>query len=432
MNVADTERAATRLSEAGYRLTTSPNSADVVIFNTCSVRARAAQKVFTRIGEVRKSRAGSEPKIGIMGCVAQLEGEALFDHSSAVNLVVGTRATDRLPSLIENSLEGQRKTIDLGERAEGEEWNVSAVERRSPHVAFVPIIEGCNKFCTYCIVPFSRGREKSRPASEIIAEVQQLRREGYREVHLIGQNVNSYRPRTDAGLEGFAGVTPFSRLLRAVAATQMERIKFTTSFPRDFHTDIVAALDENDNLCDWVHLPVQSGSNRVLRAMRRGYKVEDYLSRVEAIKNARRRLSLTSDIIIGFPGETTEEFEETVRLVEQCQYDGLYIFKYSARPGTPAASLDDDISKEEKSARFLALESLQKNIQKRIYQEYVGREVRVLVEGESAKSRADMTGHSTCHKVVNFPGDISLIGQEVSVEIIAAKANSLYGVMSKN
>lgn len=432
MNVADTERAATRLREAGYRLTTSPNSADVVIFNTCSVRARAAQKVFTRIGEVRKSRAGSEPKIGIMGCVAQLEGESLFDHSSAVNLVVGTRATDRLPSLIENSLEGQRKTIDLGERAEGEEWNVSAVERHSPHVAFVPIIEGCNKFCTYCIVPFSRGREKSRSASEIISEVQRLRREGYREVHLIGQNVNSYRPRTDAGLEGFAGVTPFSRLLRAVAATQMERIKFTTSFPRDFHADIVAALDENDNLCDWVHLPVQSGSNRVLRAMRRGYKVEDYLSRVEAIKNARRRLSLTSDIIIGFPGETTEEFEETVRLIEQCQYDGLYIFKYSARPGTPAAGLEDNISKDEKATRFLALEALQKNIQKRIYEEYIGREVRVLVEGESAKSRSDMTGHSTCHKVVNFPGDISLIGQEVRLMITAAKANSLYGVMSKN
>jgi tRNA-2-methylthio-N6-dimethylallyladenosine synthase len=430
MNVADTERAATRLREAGYNLTASPNSADVVIFNTCSVRARAAQRVFTRIGEVRKARAGNDPKIGIMGCVAQLEGEALFDHSSVVNLVVGTRATDRLPTLIERSLEGQRKTIDLGERAEGEEWNVSAVERHSPHVAFVPIIEGCNKFCAYCIVPFSRGREKSRPATEIIAEVKRLQREGYKEVHLIGQNVNSYRPGKDAGLEGFAGVTPFSRLLRAVAATQMERIKFTTSFPRDFHTDIVAALDENDNLCDWVHLPVQSGSNRLLRVMRRGYKVEDYLNRVEAIKNARRRLSLTSDIIIGFPGETAEEFESTVRLVEQCQYDGLYIFKYSERPGTRAAALADDVSKAEKAARFLALETLQKNIQKRIYEGYVGREVRVLVEGESAKSQSDVTGHSTCHKVVNFPGDTSLIGQVVRVGITAAKANSLYGVLS--
>jgi tRNA-2-methylthio-N6-dimethylallyladenosine synthase len=432
MNVADTERASTRLREAGYQLTPSADSADVVIFNTCSVRARAAQKVFTRIGEVRKLRAGSDLTIGVMGCVAQLEGESIFDHSSSVNLVVGTRATDRLPLLIENSLDGRGKVIDLGERTEGEEWNVSTVERHSQHIAFVPIIEGCNKFCTYCIVPFSRGREKSRPATEIVAEVERLRREGYREIHLIGQNVNSYRPRTDTGLECFPGATPFSRLLRAVAATQMERIKFTTSFPRDFHTDIVAALEENENLCDWVHLPVQSGSNRVLRAMRRGYTVENYLGRVEKIKSARRKLSLTSDIIIGFPGETAEEFKETVSLVEQCQYDGLYIFKYSERPGTPAAYLPDDVSKEEKTARFLTLESLQKGMQKDIYEAYVGRVVRVLVEGESAKSQSDLTGHSTCHKVVNFPGDSSMIGQEVRVQITAAKVNSLYGVISNS
>ncbi|MDT4898621.1 MAG: tRNA-2-methylthio-N6-dimethylallyladenosine synthase [Acidobacteriota bacterium] len=429
MNVADTERAATKLRESGYDLTDSSDSADIVIFNSCSIRARAAQKVFTRIGEVRKSRHNHDPLIGIMGCVAQLEGESLFDHSSVINLVVGTRATDRLPAMIESLRDGQRKIIDLGERAEGEFWNVSAVERHSPYVAFVPIIEGCNKFCSYCIVPFSRGREKSRAAAEIVAEVKRLSREGYREVHLIGQNVNSYRPRTDAGMEGFPGVTPFSRLLRAVAATGLERIKFTTSFPRDFHPDIVAAMDENENLCDWVHLPVQSGSNRVLRAMRRGYKAEDYLRRVEAIKTARRRLALTSDIIVGFPGETSEEFEETLTLVQQCQYDGLYIFKYSERQGTPSASLPDNVSKQEKASRFAALEILQKKIQSRIYESYVGREVRVLAEGESAKSSLDMTGHSTCHKVVNFPGDKSLAGREVKVRVTAAKANSLYGLV---
>lgn len=427
MNVADTERAATKLRESGYELCDSSESSDVVIFNTCSVRARAAQKVFNRIGEVRKSRNGKDPVIGVMGCVAQLEGESLFDHSPAINLVIGTRATDRLPSLIENALEGQRKTIDLGERALGESWEVSSVERHSPYVAFVPIIEGCNKFCTYCIVPFSRGREKSRAAAEILCEVERLRQEGYREIHLIGQNVNSYRPRTEAGLEGIAGSTPFSKLLRAVAATGMERIKFTTSFPRDFHKDIVAAIEENENLCDWVHLPVQSGSNRVLRAMRRGYKVEDYLRLVETIKNARRKLSLTSDIIVGFPGETAEEFSETMALVERCQYDGLYIFKYSERPGTPAASLPDDVSASEKASRFSALELLQKDVQGRIYRDYVGREVKVLVEGESAKSQLDMTGHTTCHKVINFPGDASLLGREVRVRVTAAKANSLYG-----
>jgi tRNA-2-methylthio-N6-dimethylallyladenosine synthase len=432
MNVADTERAATKLREAGYGLTESSESADVVIFNTCSVRARAAQKVFIRIGEVRKSRRGNEPVIGVMGCVAQLEGAALFDQSPAINLVVGTTATDRLPALIENAREGQQQSIDLGARREGELWNVSTVERHSPYVAFVPIIEGCNKFCSYCIVPFSRGREKSRSAAEIVSEVGRLRAEGYKEVHLIGQNVNSYRPATLSGLEGFAGMTPFSRLLRAVAATGMERIKFTTSFPRDFHSDIVKALDENENLCNWVHLPVQSGSDSVLRAMRRGHKSKDYLNRVESIKSARRRLALTSDIIVGFPGETDEDFEQTMTLVEQCQYDGLYIFKYSERPGTPASSLVDSVSRQEKSSRFLALERLQKEIQSRIYNSYVGREVRVLVEGESAKSEFDMTGHSTCHKVVNFPGDKSLLGREVKVRITEAKANSLYGALCGN
>ena len=428
MNVADTERAATRLTEAGYSLTDSAADADVILFNTCSVRAKAAQKVFTRMDNVRRERrSGRAPLLGMMGCVAQLEGVSLFDHAPMLGLVAGTRATDRLPSLIERALKGEERTLDLGERVEGDAWNVSTVERHSPYVAFVPIIEGCNKFCSYCIVPFSRGRERSRPAFEIVAEVRRLRAEGFREVQLIGQNVNSYRPLGSDGLEGFVGATPFSRLLRAVAATGIERVKFTTSFPRDFHADIVAAIEEHENLCDWVHLPVQSGNDRVLRAMRRGYKVADYLRRVEAIRASRRRLALTSDIIVGFPGETTEEFEDTLRLVEACPYDGLYIFKYSERKGTPAAIFADDVPEEEKTSRFLALERLQREKQKRIYDDYVGREVEVLVEGESAKSPQDMTGHSTCQKVVNFPGSEALKGQLVRVLINEVKTNSLYG-----
>lgn len=427
MNVADTERAATSLRQAGYHVTDSALAADVVLFNTCSVRARAEQKLYTRIGEVSRDRRANEPLIGVMGCVAQLEGESIFDHASSVKLVVGTRAASRLPALIERVRSGERRALDLGERGEGESWDVSLAERHSTHVAFVPIIEGCNKFCSYCIVPYSRGRERSRTAQEIIEEVLNLRQAGFREVQLIGQNVNSYRPRNDSGLEGFKGAAPFSRLLRAVAATGMERIKFTTSFPRDFHTDIVAALDEHENLCDWVHLPVQSGSDRILRAMRRGYKAGAYLERVEAIKKARRRLSLTSDIIVGFPGETAADFEQTMHLVEQCQYDGLYIFKYSERPGTPAADLTDDVSPQEKTARFLALERLQREIQNKIYAGYVGREVSVLVEGESAKSAWDLTGHSTCHKVVNFRGHTDLVGRVIRVRIQEAKANSLYG-----
>ncbi|MDQ3805304.1 MAG: tRNA (N6-isopentenyl adenosine(37)-C2)-methylthiotransferase MiaB [Acidobacteriota bacterium] len=429
MNVADTELAATRLRAAGYDLTDTAEGADVVLLNTCSVRARAEQKVYTRIGEVKGLRKGSQPLIGVMGCVAQLEGEAIFEQAPSVRLVVGTRATERLPSLIERVRGGAKRALDLGERSGEMAWDVSPVERRSAHVAFVPIIEGCNKFCTYCIVPYSRGRERSRPAGEILRDVRRLASEGYKEIQLIGQNVNSYRPKVQDGLEGFRGATPFARLLRAVASTGMPRVKFTTSFPRDFHADIVSALDEHENLCPWVHLPVQSGNDRVLRAMRRGYKVCDYLRRVEAIKGARRRLALTSDIIVGFPGETAEAFDDTMRLVERCQYDGLYIFKYSERPGTPAAELPDDVSAEEKTRRFLALEKLQRGIQGKIYASYVGTRASVLVEGESARSADDLKGHTACHKVVNFRGPERLVGALVEVRVVEAKTNSLYGEM---
>ena len=427
MNVIDTERAATGLRQAGYELSESAETADVVLFNTCSVRERAVQKVYTRIGEVRDSTRGRQPVIGVMGCVAQLEGEAIFDNSSVVNIVAGTRATDRIPAMIERVRGGELTVLDLGERAEGEIWDVSPVERHSPYVAFVPIIEGCNKFCSFCIVPYSRGREQSRSAKEIVSEVQRLRKSEFKEVHLVGQNVNSYRPKSEEGIEPFPGATPFSRLLRAVAATGMERIKFTTSFPRDFHPDIVSAIEEYPNLCDWIHLPVQSGSNGILKAMRRGYDSDSYLRRVETIKNSRRKLALTSDVIVGFPGETEADFEATLALVKQCEYDGLYIFKYSARPGTPAAKLAGEVLAAEMKERFLTLERLQRENQNRLYADYVGRSVSVLVEGESARSADDVTGHSTSHKVVNFKGDSNLRGRIVEVEITEAKTNSLYG-----
>ena len=430
MNVADTERAATGLRKAGYELTATADSADVVLLNTCSVRERAERKVFRRIGEVRnraKNAGQQKPLIGVMGCVAQLEGSSIFANAPAVDLIIGTRATDRIPSLIERARGGEASVIDLDERQEGELWDVSPAERRSPYVAFVPIIEGCNKFCSFCIVPYSRGREKSRSAVEIVAEVERLRALGYKEVHLIGQNVNSYRPKSTEGLDRYAGATPFARLLRAVADTGVERIKFTTSFPRDFHPDIVSALEEHPNLCDWIHLPVQSGSDRMLKAMRRGHTADDYLRRVDAIRNSKRRLSLTSDVIVGFPGESEEDFEQTMRLVRSCEYDGLYIFKYSKRAGTPAAALADVIPESEKTARFMALESLQDSMQEKVYGNYVGRTVSVLVEKESARSKEDMTGHSTCHKVVNFGARQTQPGEIVEVLISQAKPYSLYG-----
>lgn len=433
MNVADTERAATGLRASGYDLCDSADDADVVLLNTCSVREKAERKVYTRIGEVRAAQSEKTGKnavlVGVMGCVAQLEGASVFEHAPSVNLVIGTRATDRISSLIERAAGGERKVLDLGERGETESWDVSPAERHSPHVAFIPIIEGCNKFCSFCIVPYSRGRERSRPASEIVAEVRNLQALGYKEIQLIGQNVNSYRPRVEDGLEGFKGATPFCRLLRAVADTGMPRIKFTTSFPRDFHPDIVTAIEENPNLCDWIHLPVQSGSDRVLKMMRRGHTRSDYQQRIERIKSSSRRLSLTSDIIVGFPGETDEDFRQTLELVDQCEYDSIYIFKYSKRAGTPAANFTDDVPEKEKTARFLALEEVQRKHQERIYRSYVGRTLQVLVEKQSTRSESDLSGHSTCNKVVNFAGDRSLEGELVDVLVTAAKTNSLYGAL---
>ncbi|HWN11909.1 MAG TPA: tRNA (N6-isopentenyl adenosine(37)-C2)-methylthiotransferase MiaB [Pyrinomonadaceae bacterium] len=433
MNVADTERAATGLRKAGYEITASAETADVVLLNTCSVRERAERKIFRRIGEVRKltTPERKRPMIGVMGCVAQLEGPSIFRNSPAVDLVIGSRATDRISSLIERVNDGEKSVIDLDERQEGEVWDVSPTERRSPYVAFVPIIEGCNKFCSFCIVPYSRGREKSRTAQDIVAEVLGLRALGYKEIHLIGQNVNSYRPKSQAGLEAYSGATPFSRLLRAVADTRVERIKFMTSFPRDFHPDIVSALEEFPNLCDWVHLPVQSGSDRILKTMRRGHNAADYRRRVEAIKNSTRRLSLTSDIIVGFPGESDEDFADTMKLVRDCEYDGLFIFKYSKRKGTPAEKFEDPVPEDVKTKRFMELESLQEAIQSRIYHDYVGRRVSVLVEKQSARSAEDMTGHSTCQKVVNFRSGGGTAGEIVEVLIAQAKPYSLYGEVAR-
>jgi tRNA-2-methylthio-N6-dimethylallyladenosine synthase len=430
MNTADTERVAAIINSSGYEITSEVEQAGVVLLNTCSVRERAEQKVFSRMGEIQQSSNKREQLFGIMGCVAQLEGETLFDRNPHLNLVVGTRAFDRLPALIEQAQSGQRRVSDIGERQGAEAPQISPDERHSRWIAFIPIIEGCNKFCTYCIVPYSRGREQSRPPYVIVNEVKKLLRDGYQEVQLIGQNVNSYRPKTEEGLEGFRGATYFSRLLRAVAATGMPRIKFTTSFPRDFHPDIISAMDENDNLCNWIHLPVQSGSDRVLKTMRRGYSVDNYLRRIETIKNAKRKYALTTDIIIGFPGESEDDFNATLRLVEKCQYHSLYIFKYSERPHTRAEKLDDDVDKNEKSRRFKILEDVQKAIQKKIFSGYVNREVSVLVEGISARLKTDLTGHTTCNKVVNFPGDEHYIGKILSVRVADAKSHTLYGAVS--
>ena len=452
MNVSDSERVATRLASEGYAITNDASEADVVLINTCSVREKAEQKLFTQIGRIRQ-KFGREPVIGVMGCVAQLEGDTLFQRAPSIDFVLGTKAVGRVASAIECAVDQREDTlpsgrvfardagrapapvrphkfakyIDLGERDINYDWSVAEGQRHSKFVAFVPIIEGCNKFCTYCIVPFSRGRERSLPPSVIIRQVLMLMREGVREVHLIGQNVNSYRPPDENGLESFKGTTPFSRLLRAVAATGIERLKFTTSFPRDFKPDIVDVMEEYDNLCNWVHLPVQSGSDRILKAMRRLHTIDSYKRKVDRIRTSHRDIAVTTDIIVGFPGETESDFRHTVKLVEYCGYDGAYIFKYSPRPGTPAFEMPDNVSEAEKTSRFIELERIQKDVQNRRLQRYLGKTVQVLAERESAKSASDISGHSTCHKVVNFAGSRDMIGSISDVRVTQIKSNSLYG-----
>lgn len=426
MNVSDAERVATTLSAQGFEITRQLDEADVVLINTCSVREKAEHKLYTEVGRIRKSRP-EKPFVGVMGCVAQLEGETIFDKIEGVDFVLGTRAVGRVADALTNVFDGQEKYVDLGERERDYSWSVAEEQRHSPYVAFVPIIEGCNKFCTYCIVPFSRGREVSLTPAEVIRQVLELRRQGVKEIHLIGQNVNSYRPTDRSGSENFPGKTPFSKLLRAVAATGIERIKFNTSFPRDFNTDIVDAIEENENLCNWVHLPVQSGSDRVLKAMKRLHTIDRYKKIIDRIRNSKRDIALTTDIIVGFPGETPEDFEQTVELFEYCKYDSAYIFKYSPRFGTPAYSMPDDVSPAEKTSRFLELEKVQKRLQSESLSRYNGKTLSVLAEKISAKSDQDLSGHSTCHRVVNFKGGRELLGNIVNVSINSAKANSLYG-----
>lgn len=426
MNVSDSERVATTLAANGYEITRNQIDADVVLINTCSVREKAEQKLYTQVGRIRGGKT-QKPLIGVLGCVAQLEGETLFDKIEGVDLVLGTRAVGRVAEALESVFEDGGGYVDLGDRERDYRWDVADNARNSKFVAFVPIIEGCNKFCTYCIVPFSRGREVSLPASMIVQQVIDLRRQGVKEVHLIGQNVNSYRPADDSGLEKFHGKTPFSRLLRAVSATGIERIKFNTSFPRDFHDDIVAAMEENENLCNWVHLPVQSGSDRILKAMKRLHTIDRYKAKIDRIRNSPRNIAISTDIIVGFPGETTEDFCKTIDLFEYCRYDAAYIFKYSPRFGTPAFSMEDDVPASEKSSRFVELEKVQKRLQSESLSGYNGKTVSVLAERVSTRSERDLSGHTTCHRVVNFAGDMGLLGEIIDVRITEAKANSLYG-----
>ncbi len=429
MNVHDSEKALSLLAPLGFAETDDPATADLVLLNTCSVREKASEKVFHRVRALRAMAVTSDAVFGVMGCVAQSEAEVIFDRSPAVRLVVGPQAIDSLPSLVRDLDAGFPRALDLRQDNRPDFVEVDASARRTGTIAFVTIIEGCNKNCSYCIVPYTRGRERSRPADGIVAEVRALGREGYREVHLIGQNVNSYadwviRP---SGRRFEENAFP-SLLERVARESGVGRIKYTTSHPRDFSPEIVRVMDDHEALCNWIHLPVQSGSNRTLARMYRGYTRERYLGLVEAIRAARRDYAITSDIIVGFPGETDEDFEATLDLVREVEFDGLYTFHYSPRPHTPAAAWGDDVRPEVKRERFDRLVELQVEMQKRRYSRYLGRIVEVLVQGVATRDAADLTGHTTCNKVMNFPSEgRDLTGEVVRVEVTAIKAHSLYG-----
>ncbi len=441
MNVHDSEKAVFALSGAGYEMTEQAAEADLILLNTCMVREKAARKVFDRIGALKSARRKSPTKkplpiFGVMGCVAQAEADRLFERSQDVRLVLGTQAIGKLPELVDQLEQGFPRAIDVRLSKDAEFFELQAESRRTEHIAYITITEGCNKFCSFCIVPFTRGRERSRPADSIVEESRQLAQQGYKEVHLLGQNVNSY------GLSGRL-TTPlakkdqplpedqitFARLLDRVATESgLPRIKFTTSYPRVFGADIVAVIEAHENLCNWIHLPVQSGSDRVLRAMRRGYTRRDYLDKLALLRNSNLDFSITGDMIVGFPGETEEDFLQTLSLVAEVGYDGLYIFKYSPRPKTPAATYTDSVPEEVKTERFLRLQELQQRVQKQRYARYLGQTIEVLVEGKSARSEDELTGHTRCNKVVNFPKSAQKPGDLAQVRITAATQNSLRGV----
>jgi tRNA-2-methylthio-N6-dimethylallyladenosine synthase len=443
MNVHDSEKAAFSLSSVGYEPTADPAEADLILLNTCMVREKPEQKVFKRIEELRHRRQTAKgrtqlPVFGVLGCVAQAEAERIFERSREVRLVMGTQAMGRLAQMVEQLEQGFPRVIDVTLTRDADFFELEASARRTPHVAYISIIEGCNKFCSFCIVPYTRGRERSRPSQGILKEAQALAAEGYQEACLLGQNVNSYgssgrlRGNIVSGRLGSADEEiTFAHLLALLARESgLPRIRFSTSHPRDFDQEIVRVIDEYENLCEWIHLPTQAGSNRILRLMRRGYTREDYLRKIEFIKAARRDISITTDIIVGFPGETERDFQETARLIAEAEFDGIYLFNYSPRPRTPAAAFADSVPAEVKAERFQRLQAIQQRIQRKRYERYIGREAEVLVEGVSRRSENDLTGHTRCGKVVNFPCDRSSTGQRVNVIISDVKHNSLYGALA--
>ena len=448
MNVHDSEKVIGTLMQEGYRQVETVEQAELILYNTCSIRDKAEQKVFHRLADYKKLQAQGK-KFGVLGCVAQQEGEKIFERAPHVSLVCGSASYQNLASMLvqlENvqaasrvsqrdtgyasrNSENQKTGSDtlvritgLDDRQTDKCFETEFTARTNPHRGYITIIEGCDKFCAYCVVPFTRGKERSRTSESVLAEARQMADLGYTEIQLLGQNVNSYRDPSNK--------KSFADLLAAVGEVcGIRRVRFTTSHPRDFGRDIVEAIEAVPTLCDHVHLPVQSGSTRVLDAMQRLYTREEYLERIAWMKGARREISITTDVIVGFPGETESDFAETLSLLNEVGYDGVFSFKYSPRPNTPALSLEDAVPEEEKSRRLEVLMARQREIQISRYRKYIGEQCEVMVEGKN-QSREQWIGRTSQNKTLNFAlGAASepKLGSYVPVLVTGSFPNSLLG-----
>jgi tRNA-2-methylthio-N6-dimethylallyladenosine synthase len=426
MNAHDSEKVIGTLVSEGYSQVETPEEADLVLYNTCSIRDKAEQKVFHRLQQFKKNN-GRGKVFGVLGCVAQQEGERIFERAPFVSLVAGSASYSKLPEMLVQLEAGNRHVTGLSLDTE-EAFDTPFTRRDNPHRAYITIIEGCDKSCAYCVVPFTRGPERSRTSESVLKEARELARIGYTEIQLLGQNVNSYRDPSPAGWD-------FARMLRGVGEIDgIRRVRFTTSHPRDFVKDIVDAIDDNPVLCNHVHLPVQSGSTKILDRMQRLYSRDDYMRRIEWMKKARRNISITTDIIVGFPGETEADFEETLGLLDEVQYDSLFGFKYSRRPNTHALALEDHIPEEEKSRRLAIVQERQRTIQIRRNSELVGTVEETFVEGYN-HATGQWIGRTTQNRTLNFihpehagPKEgATLAGIYCKVRVTRAGPNSLAG-----
>jgi tRNA-2-methylthio-N6-dimethylallyladenosine synthase len=421
MNVHDSEKVIGTLTQQGYHQVETEEAADLILYNTCSIRDKAEQKVFNRLNDYKKLTAQGK-RFGVLGCVAQKEGERIFERAPYVSLVSGSASYRKLPEMLVRLELGEKRITGLDDRQTEETFETEFTARSNPHRGYITIIEGCDKFCAYCVVPYTRGKERSRTSTSVLTEAQHMADGGYTEIQLLGQNVNSYRDPE--------GKKSFADLLAAVGEIPgIRRVRFTTSHPRDFTRDIVAAIDEVPSLCDHVHLPVQSGSSDILHRMQREYTRDWYLERISWIKAAKRPISMTTDIIVGFPGETTADFEQTITLLHAVQYDGVFAFKYSPRPNTPAISMPDSIPDEVKSERLQILLERQREIQRANYGNHIGEVLEVMVEGHN-QARQQVIGRTSQNKTLNFTTTQPILpatGSYLPVRVTKSFPNSLVG-----